>query len=150
MLFLQCEIICTQKSVGAGIGSVPCASALPHHHHDGGAFCASVKLCQKDGRVNDEHTHHCHNPKLDQHHLFVPVGQKELHALHLLDGGDSFLDVGFGGFGPFLPCGFWKGNSCALSLYASVGRTLFASAPVALLACCHGKHWKRRGPPTVQ
>ena len=123
---------------------------FPHHHHDGGAFCVSVKLCQKDGRVNDEHTHHCHNPKLDQHHLFVPVGQKELHALHLLDGGDSLLEGGFGGFGPFLPCGFWKGNSCALSLFASVGRTLFASAPVALLACCHGKHWKRRGPPTVQ
>ena len=29
VLFLQCEIICTQKSVGAGVGSVPCAGALP-------------------------------------------------------------------------------------------------------------------------
>ena len=55
--------------------------------------------------MNDEHTHHCHNLKLDQHHLFVPVGQKELHALPLLDGGDGFLDGGFGGFGPVV-CSF--------------------------------------------
>ena len=51
---------------------------FPHHHHEGGAFCVSVQMCQKDGRINDEHTHHCHNLKLEQHHLFLPIGQKIL------------------------------------------------------------------------
>lgn len=108
---------------------------LPHHHHEGGAFCVSVQMCQKDGRINDEHTHHCHNLKLEQHHLFLPTGQKDFATQLAHDN----MGGGFGGND-----GFGGGN-----LFATTGTNGFVSADAALLAGCHGKHWKRRGPPTL-
>lgn len=130
---------------------------FPHHHHEGGAFCVSVQMCQKDGRINDEHTHHCHNLKLEQHHLFLPVGQEDLVALLAHDniGGNggcgSFGGYeGFGGGQPsFLPSDFWNNHYFYSYFFAATGTTCFMSADAALLAGCHGKHWKRRGPPTL-
>lgn len=130
---------------------------LPHHHHEGGAFCVSVQMCQKDGRINDEHTHHCHNLKLEQHHLCLPVGQKDLVDLLAHDniggnggrGGFGGHD-GFGGNLPsFLPSCFWNNHYFYSNLYATTVTTCFVRADVALQAGFHGKHWKRRGPPTL-
>ena len=125
---------------------------LPHHHHEGGAFCVSVQMCQKDGRINDEHTHHCHNLKLEQHHLFLPIGQKDFatQLAHDNMGGGIGGNDGFGGGTPLcLSPDFWNNHYFYSYFFATTGTNGFVSADAALLAGCHAKHWKRRGPPTL-
>ena len=112
----------------------------------------SVQMCQKDGRINDEHTHHCHNLKLEQHHLFLPIGQKDFatQLAHDNTGGGFDGNDGFGGGTPLcLSPDFWNNHYFNSYLFATTGTNGFVSANAALLAGCHAKHWKRRGPPTL-
>lgn len=106
----------------------------------------SVEMCQKDGRINDEHTHHCHNLKLEQHHLFLPIGQKDFATQLAHDN----MGGGFGGGTPlYLSPDFWNNHYFYSYFFATTGTNGFVSADAALLAGCHAKHWKRRGPPTL-
>jgi len=41
-------------------------SAIPHHHHDG-MFCMIMEHCEKDGNINDEHTHHHDDHQVPDH-----------------------------------------------------------------------------------
>ena len=111
---------------------------FPHHHHVGGNICVTTKICPEDGRLNDEHTKKCHDFHVDRHHLFSTSIQKYRLA--------SVVDNGSLGIGFFLCPSFWK-DAFTYTLYVYTSSYLINKDNKRVLACFHGKHWKRRGPP---